>query len=340
MISDLDLDLVRRFYEDDEAPTPAALGALRLGLVGEMTAADRTRGWAALRGFRQRWTGWRSLAAAVAVALLVGLVLAGVLRGGVAKPDRAAAAVLQRAARYAEAAGGPGVMRAGQYWYVEARFAGLIGSPIGGGPQYVASVAYEVQLWEAPNGSGRAITRMISTSFPSASDRDRWEQAGRPALMTDSAQQIRPTPRWIPVGHGLTYTQMVALPTSPATLKDRLEQGWHGSVAWRQAELFTTVGDLLRESPVPGPLRAALYRVAASIPGIRLLGLTKDGAGRPALAIADTSRSDGPPSTSELLFDPKTAQLLGERASAGAPDQTTTSTYLAQGIVNHLGQLP
>jgi hypothetical protein len=341
MRSEFDVDLVRDFYGDGDDPSSAARDALRAGLLSRIAAAETRGGMPVRHGVLRRPAGWPVLAAALAAAAVVlGLVLAGALRGGVARPDPAAAAVLQRAARSAETGGGPGVIRAGQYWYVKARFTALTRAPIGPGGAYVADVTYDVQLWEARNGSGRATTRRISVTFPTATDRRRWEQAGRPGLIApNSTQSIRPTPRWIPVGRGLTYTQMISLPTNPLALKARLEQGSKEPARFRGAALFTTIGDLLRENPVPAPLRAALYRLAASLPGVHLYGPTRDGAGRRAIAIAYTTTNGGPPTTSELLFTPKTAELLGERGSTGKADQTTTSTYLAQGIVDRLGQL-
>lgn len=79
------------------------------------------------------------------------------------------------------------------------------------------------------------------------------------------------------------------------------ERAGKGSPAWRRHELLTVIGDLLREDPVPARVRAALYRVAATIPGIRLLGPTHDGLGRPARAVALDDAFAG--QRVEFLFD-------------------------------------
>ncbi len=265
-----------------------------------------------------------------AAAVIAALALTGVWRGGAVRPDAAAAAVLQRAARAAEASGFPGVLRPGEYWYVKARFTSQGNSPIGNGVNYAYLITYTVELWTARDGSGRTVTHAIRTSFPTARDRHRWEQAGRPVLQRNSSgSHPRATPRWI---SGMTYAQMIALPTSVDALTRRLEPGGKGSSA---DALFTTIGDLLREDPIPAPLRAALYRIAAGIPGIHLVRLPHYETGRSALAVTYTRTDDGPILIGELLFDPRTFELLGEWETGGS-----TSAYLDQGIVKHLGQRP
>jgi hypothetical protein len=111
--------------------------------------------------------------------------------------------------------------------------------------------------------------------------------------------------------------------------------------------MFTEVGDLLREEPIPAKVRAALYLVAARIPSIQVLGLTHDGIGRPALAVALNDTLYG--ERSELLFDPKTSALLGERSVVVKPPPknqvkpgtvSEAATYITAGIVERIGQVP
>jgi hypothetical protein len=111
--------------------------------------------------------------------------------------------------------------------------------------------------------------------------------------------------------------------------------------------MFTEIGDLLREDPIPATVRAALYLVAARIPRIQLLGLTHDGIGRPALAVSLNDTLYG--TRSELLFDPRTASLLGERSVVVKPPPgynvkpgtvQEAATYVTSGIVERIGQVP
>ncbi|SEG48840.1 hypothetical protein SAMN05216223_105454 [Actinacidiphila yanglinensis] len=106
------------------------------------------------------------------------------------------------------------------------------------------------------------------------------------------------------VGTGrLTWDQLAELPTSPVELRARLqpyaEPGQDPS-----EEVFGTVGDLLA-SPAPPRVRAALFRVAARLPGVHVVGPATDGSGRHGTAV---ERGDGSV-VIRYLIDP-TGRLL------------------------------
>ena len=105
-------------------------------------------------------------------------------------------------------------------------------------------------------------------------------------------------------GTSLTWDQLYALPTDPAKLEPVLQSDVKGAGPNPTAELYTIVGDLLRESPAPPALREALYEVAAGIPGVKLVGHYKDALGRTGTAV----ERDG----ETLVFDPATGQLLAD----------------------------
>jgi hypothetical protein len=73
-------------------------------------------------------------------------------------------------------------------------------------------------------------------------------------------------------------------------------------------EDFIQIGDL-RENYAPAKLRSAVYKVAATIPGVQLLGMVRDHAGRPGIGLAKVDRGI----RHELIFDPRTSALLGEQ---------------------------
>lgn len=108
-------------------------------------------------------------------------------------------------------------------------------------------------------------------------------------------------------------------------------------------ERFTIVGDLLRETVGTPDLRAALYRVAAGLGGVELIGSMTDRAGRAGIAVAMTSAQ---PSRGlerrTLIFDPDTSMLLGEEdvllesvewLDADPPLVIAYNTYLVSDIV-------
>jgi len=170
--------------------------------------------------------------------------------------------------------------------------------------------------------------------FPSPADRAGWIAAGRPQVNPpqDSADfPVTPRP---------------ALPTDPDALYDRIHHDVVGHGNGTLSEMFTIVADNLRD-PVPSPsLRAALYEVAARIPGVELIGPAKDRLGRRGVAVAYV---DGKIHERHVvIFDPHTAAMLGEEYVQldgnpyHYPAGTVTgySTYVVSGVVDRIGERP
>jgi hypothetical protein len=104
-------------------------------------------------------------------------------------------------------------------------------------------------------------------------------------------------------------TDLSKLPTDPTALgalisSRHIEGGPPGS-----AEDFTQIGDLLRETDASPALRAALFQVAAALPGIEELGTVTDHSGRTGLGVAFVSGGV----CHELIFNPSDSSLLGEQ---------------------------
>lgn len=85
-----------------------------------------------------------------------------------------------------------------------------------------------------------------------------------------------------------------------------------------QSELFTIVGDLLRESPAPPALRKALYDVAAGIPGVHLTGKVTDSIGRTGTGVQRGGET--------LVVDPANGALLADDEGGG-----WSATFVSQG---------
>jgi hypothetical protein len=97
-----------------------------------------------------------------------------------------------------------------------------------------------------------------------------------------------------------SWREVATLPSGTAQLRARLEE-----LAPHQ-DLFRVIGGLLSISPVTPQVRAALYRVLATVPGVDLLGPGRDARGRAGTWVA---HDDGT-TRWKLLLDPDTGRLL------------------------------
>ena len=134
-----------------------------------------------------------------------------------------------------------------------------------------------------------------------------------------------------------TYRLLQTLPTDPHALLAmiyKVERG-HGPSPDQQA--FVTIGDLLRDKIAPPKVTAALCRAAALIPGVTLVPGATDEIGRHGVAVAQTAGGI----RTELIFSKTTLRLIGERTIIASIGVSTSATaIIAQGFVDHLGQVP
>ena len=115
---------------------------------------------------------------------------------------------------------------------------------------------------------------------------------------------------------GSTPPRLSTCLNDPDALWERLESDAEEGGSSRYDRMFTRVGDSLRETAATSAQRAALYEVAARIPGVELLGRVTDRSGRPGLAVARVDEANATRHT--LIFDPETSQLLGEEQAVVA----------------------
>ncbi len=360
-----DIDLIREFGSDYRGPDAEETARVRgtvMERVGEAAAkagaatnlvgveADRAAMRAAgvgLRpvvrrhGIRRRWILAAGVAAAiVAAAVIVPALMTNGPLGGV---QSAAAEALSKVAGVAADQQAAATPTAGQFVYTKTR-AVWESSWYGAGPQHDQnfSVLMPVvrQAWIGTDGSGRLLETNGAPTFVTQQDRAAWVAAGRPSLGTGQISDEA-------YGKGgLSYVDLTNLPTDAAQLRTMIEQRKIEGGPAGDAETFTIIGDLLRETYAPPALRAALYQVASELPGVELIGTVKDDAGRSGIAVGYTSHG----TRQELIFDPTTAALLGERSVVVDPVKAkmhvaagtvmSLSTYLASGVVDSTSQKP
>ncbi len=166
---------------------------------------------------------------------------------------------------------------------------------------YTAMVHSKRETWVAPDGSGRIAEEVLDIEFLSDEDRIGWGRLGGDLRLAINEEY----------GPGsLDYQSYGSLPTDPDKLRNELLAVPHGDWS-EEVGLLWSVEDVLRDGGAPPELRAALFRVAAGIDGIELVGEVTDRVGRPGIAVALEYEGNGLVFREWMIFDPETASLLG-----------------------------
>jgi hypothetical protein len=269
------------------------------------------------------------LAAAAATVSAVFLVT------GTGRTDTAAAArVLRLAAVTARQQPGLSALRPGQYLYTKSTSEYLDTVALRSG-SFSALVPSIREIWLRRDGTGWLHQVAGAPRFPSDRDRQAWIAAGEPALDGGSTDTI------LQNSDGPTAPMAsLDLPSDPEALYAKLHRDAAGYGDRTYTEMFVMIGDDLRENYTTPAQRAALFEVAARLPGIMLLPGTRDAVGRLAdgVAIDDGQNHE----RQALLFDRQTRALLGEEDSVlegnalGYPAGTVIgrAAYLEQSVAD------
>jgi hypothetical protein len=330
-------------FEDELLPV--LIGALR-----EQREKDVSLPSPATR--RKRRSRWVIAAPIVAAALGLALVVPILLSNGPGGADPAAAALLHRVALRAAKQSPEPAPLPGQYLYTRSESVATRLYVVGDGTTFFFQQPLVRESWIGLDGSGRILNTSGSLTFPTANDRRTWIAAGSPDLYEGLVEDDE----FDNLGPGqLTYGDYSDLPTDPEELLQLIESRELIGGPSGDWETFNLIGDLLRETYTLPKVRAALYKVAAELPGVELVGRVVDGAERPGVAVAYTNRNSDAPSRWELIFDPTTAELLAEGevlvadstvdVESGGPGaiyggvgpagmRTFTTTYLVSGVVD------
>jgi hypothetical protein len=303
-----ELDLLRRRRDEPSPPSEQARDTARRSLERVMHRAEQPRSGVDRRGripSRRRLLVGGAFAAALAVIAIV--LGASVHSGSTTQPALAAGPVLQRLARIASAQPrafpGPG-----QYLYTTSRSLSESDTVLRGGVQCRLLFDEYRQNWIAANGEG-----LFRETDGPAHYLSSHESA---ACKTAPAQPAGTSDTWAaPDCLSIDPVPLDRLPRNPARLRARLLTGKVEGGPPGPAEAFTQVGDLLRETDVPPALRAALYRAAAGLPGVKSLGTVTDELGRRGIGLA----FDKAGTRHELIFSAKTSALLAEQEVQAGP---------------------
>jgi hypothetical protein len=185
------------------------------------------------------------------------------------------------------------------------------------------------EVWFGSDGSGLMKSTLIGSSFFTDEQRERWESAGHPAAREDLTPSLDLFAAGCLPGHGPMLSK---LPTNPAALAAELET--------RRKLTLHRIGELMGEALVPDALGRTLHQVATQLPGAEVLATAIDELGRTGHGIARDERGQ----RVELIFDPDSFELLGNREVLVDPDADFApsgalvgwTSYLSREVVDSL----
>jgi hypothetical protein len=304
-----ELDMLRAVRDDLAAPSGDSKVTARQALLARIEASrEPPRQSSRLALMRMPWRShplglgtWMRLA--TAIALVVVLLVVGAPWRTREQGSADAAALLNDLAVVAAAQPASQASAAGyRYTKIESMYQMMMA--LRGGDIIAALVPRIREMWIAADGSGRIRERAGDVLFQSERGRAAWVAAGAPPLDRAINMDFGPG--------GLSYEDLARLPTDPVALVAVIRERAARTQVPIDDEMFVVIGDLLRQQGAPPAVRAALYKIAAGIPGVELIGDARDHAGRQGVAVAKTSTYTGLRQRNVLIFDPRTSALLGE----------------------------
>jgi hypothetical protein len=179
----------------------------------------------------------------------------------------------------------------------------------------------DVTTWLAPDGSGDLRTVVLRSEFATDDDHRAWVQAGRPTI--PAAGDVLDE-RFSPGDH--IMLDLRGLPTDPSQLLDALRSGAVSpSVPANDAEVFDLIGEILVQGDALPELRAALFKAAAELEGVELIGDTSDPLGRTGVGL----RIDSGDERIQIIVDESSAQLLAVERYERTDETITLASWRA-----------
>ena len=234
------------------------------------------------------------------------------------------------------------------YWYVEKRGAHLREVP---GKDYTLRKGTTHRVWVAA-GTTKRWSEIVDTGAQPATpaDREAWRADGSPRMwhitdpMMPSGETFTYEGRGViqqdaPGGKGdvvplvgFDPAEVQTLPEDPRELRDRIveiiDEDHNAPRSVIEGMVTTVARHLATELPLTPELRAAVYRLLASEPGVRDIGEVTDREGRTGIAVAIRDRRGG--GEERLVFDRETGMPLASESvsKGGAVNSWTVFTEM------------
>lgn len=168
------------------------------------------------------------------------------------------------------------------------------------------------QIWLSVSGRTAGALRI------SPQGRTRLPWGGQPPPNLPSTVIWEPVPASAcPARTQGTYAYLAALPTDLPRLRAWVVAHAGGGKLSADDRAWKEILSLLTTMPVPPKVAAALFHVAATIPGATVVRHVTDTAGRNGIAVARLDESSH--ANSELVFAPGSYRFLGEQSVLASP---------------------
>lgn len=339
-------DMARRLPAERDLPA-ARKQILKEHLMTELRQADPTRPRTRRPRRRRRPGGHRRtvlVAGAVLTAAAVAIATATAVgthasppapKAGQPAAPATAAQLLVKIAAAAARQSAP-VVRDSDFTYIRSEVAYEVDSISNGHETSSMEKLHERQIW-LPVANVCATGLLIEqgertpiSPFPVVNgkvDRDPPKGTPMPNFTCPSEGHLGDT----------TYRLLQSIPTQPDALLAYLKAG----KKWTNDDPPTEIGDMIRETIMPPALAAALYRLAATLPGATLVPHATNVAGRAGIGIMWTSKTARQVYKNEWIFDKTTLRFIGEKTyDPGTGRLTGESAIIQQAFTAKAGQLP
>jgi RNA polymerase sigma-70 factor (ECF subfamily) len=178
---------------------------------------------------------------------------------------------------------------------------------------------------DAPSRVVRRLAGPAGSQAPPSDPGSTWTTGIAPSRMPANWQA--PSPAFL-----------ASLPRDTAALRDRLYADTAGHGQSVDGEVVVYTADVLRSGLVPADLRSALYRVLATVPGVDVTATTVTIGGRAGVAFAYDESFGDSHSRQEIVIDPTTGDVVGERQVTlaeldGIPAGTVTELTTASRVL-------
>lgn len=297
-----ELTLLRKVRDDVAAPSGVALNAGRAALL-DAAAPAAAKLVTRHRGLKR--AGWTTLGVVGAAAIAATLVLTNVVglagwRGGA---DPAAADSLGRAAAAAITTSDP-VVGSGQYLKITTTAvyssSGDYGTYLASenGEMYIPANRDDDWVWVRPP------SEVVQTFGPGSA-----KQAADDHKTPIPTEVVRAAKGAFYNGKPMDFG-LGALPRDPQQLLNYIYRVTAGQGVSPDGEALVFIADKLRTGVVPADVRASLYKALAGIPGVEITDDQATLDGRTGVAFG---RDESNGLRQEIIIDPTTGQLIGER---------------------------